>query len=203
MGQPGDEMEDVLGFWFGDLDADGRASDEHRARWWRKDEAFDQLMRDRFAALHVAVLAGQRDGWLASPRGQLATIVVLDQFSRNMFRGSDGMHTGDARAQEIARDGIGRGADRALAHDERAFFYMPLMHSEALSDQDRCVELFTAWRDELSEPLRSKVAGLVPYAEKHREIVRRFGRFPHRNAILGRAPTAEELAFLKEPGSSF
>jgi uncharacterized protein (DUF924 family) len=198
-----DEVDEVLGFWFGELDADGRAAAEQRSRWWRKDAAFDQLVRDRFADLHEAVAAGRRDDWLDSARGRLAAIIVLDQFSRNMFRGSGRAHAADARAQELARGGIDRGMDRQLAHDERGFFYMPLMHGEARADQDRCVELFRAWRDEASEAMRDHVAALLDYAERHRNIVRRFGRFPHRNDLLGRPSTPEELAFLAEPGSSF
>ena len=197
------DPEQVLHFWFGQLDADGFADEEHEARWWRKDPAFDQLIQDRFGGLHEAVLAGRRDDWLAAARSRLAVILVLDQFSRNMFRGSGRMHTGDARARDAAADGIERGMDRALAHHERSFFYMPLMHSETLADQDRCVELVTRWRDEASGHWRERVVKFLPYAEQHRDIVRRFGRFPHRNEILGRASTPEELAFLTRPGSSF
>ncbi len=197
------EVEEVLRFWFGELDQEGRAGAEQKARWWRKDAAFDQLIRDRFGALHEAVSAGERDAWLASPRGRLAFIIVLDQFSRNMFRGSGRTHAGDARAVEVAREGVELGVDRQLAHDERGLFYMPFMHSESLADQDRCFELFSSWRDELRGPLRAQVAGLLTYAEKHRDIVRRFGRFPHRNALLGRESTPEEKEFLAQPGSSF
>ena len=198
-----DEAEEVLQFWFGELGADGLCDDAHRARWWRKDAAFDQLIGDRFAGLHEAVSAGQRDEWLATAQGRLAYILVLDQFSRNMFRGSARTHAGDARAVEVAQEGVERGMDRELAHDQRTFLYMPFMHCEALEAQDRCVELFSAWRDEISGPLREKVASLLPYAEQHRDIVRRFGRFPHRNALLGRESTPEELEFLERPGSSF
>ncbi len=197
------EVEEVLGFWFGELDQEGRAGAEVKARWWRKDPAFDQLIRDRFGALHEAVSAGKRDAWLATPRGRLAFIIVLDQFSRNMFRGSGRMHDGDALAAEVAAEGVALGIDRQLAHDERGLFYMPFMHSESLADQDRCVELFSSWRDQLSGAPREQVVGLLGYAEKHRDIVRRFGRFPHRNALLGRESTPEEIEFLGQPGSSF
>jgi uncharacterized protein (DUF924 family) len=203
MARASDDPEQVLHFWFGEPDANGFADEEHQARWWRKDPAFDQLVRDRFAALHESVLAGRRKDWLAAARSRLAFIVVLDQFSRNMFRGSARMHTGDAHARDAAIDGIERGMDRALVHSERSFIYMPLMHSETLSDQDLCVELVTRWRDEVSGLARERVAQFLPYAEQHRDIVRRFGRFPHRNALLGRVSTPEELAFLSQPGSSF
>ena len=200
---PGPEWEEVLHFWLGELDPQGRADPEHSGRWWRRDPAFDQLIRDRFGRLHAAVLAGERAGWLASPRGRLATIIVLDQLARNMFRGSPAMHEGDARAVAAAREGIDRGVDRELAHDERAFLYMPLMHSEELADQDRCVALMAAWRDELDGELREGVAKLLPFAEQHRDLIRRFGRFPHRNTVLGRPSTPEEEAFLQGPRSSF
>jgi uncharacterized protein (DUF924 family) len=201
--QPAGDERDVLDLWFGELDADGRADKEHSQRWWRKDPDFDQLIRDRFGALHAAVSAGQRDHWLESADGRLAFVIVLDQFSRNMFRGQAQTFAGDSRALEAAREGVERGADRALAHDQRMFFYMPFMHSESPADQDRCVALFTAWRDELEGPLREGVEGLIKYAEQHRVIVARFGRFPHRNAVLGRESTPEEAEFLTQPGSSF
>lgn len=197
------EQDEILALWFGALDARGRADDAHASRWWTKDEAFDAELRERFGALHEAIVRGEREAWLETPRGRLAYVIVLDQLSRNMFRGTARMFAADARALEVAVEGIGRGEDRQLALAERAFLYMPLEHSEALADQERCVALFRAWRDEVPEADRAYVENLVDYAERHLVIVRRFGRFPHRNALLGRASTPEELAFLKEPGSSF
>jgi uncharacterized protein (DUF924 family) len=187
------DFEDVLGFWFGPLDEQGHADAAHVSRWWKKDAAFDAEVQTRFGALHEAVVRGDRDLWLTTPRGRLAFIVVLDQFSRNMFRDSARAFAGDARALEAAREGIATGADRQLAAHERGFMYMPLMHSESLEAQDRCVELFEAAND----------AGSAKYAERHRDIIRRFGRFPHRNAVLGRLSTDAERAFLEQPGSSF
>lgn len=174
-------MGDVLAFWFADPQ-----------RWWKKDAAFDAEIRDRFSKLHDAVERDECEDWLDTPRGTLAYVVVLDQFSRNMFRGSARMYEGDARALAVARRAIDRGIDGSLSRDERMFLYMPFMHSEDVADQERCVALFGAG---LQEMLR--------YAEAHRDIIRRFGRFPHRNALLGRQSTAEELEFLKQPGSSF
>jgi len=195
--------EEVLAFWFGELDAKGRADQAHAIRWWKKDEAFDREIRERFGALHEAILRGEHEDWLASPRGRLAYVIVLDQFSRNMFRGTPRMFAADARALEVAEEGIARGDDRALAFAERQFLYMPLEHAEDLAAQERCVELFRAWREELPTELRDGLTEALDYAIAHRDIIARFGRFPHRNAILGRESTAEELEFLEQPGSSF
>jgi uncharacterized protein (DUF924 family) len=195
--------EELLSFWFGELDEHGHADGEHARRWYMKNEAFDEELRSRFGELHAAVVGGQHEGWLASDRGRLAYVIVLDQLSRNLFRGTGRMFAADARALEVALDGVAAGADRRLRHDERAFLYMPLMHSEEPAVQDRCVELFAAWRDELPPDRRAGVERSLDYAERHRVIVRRFGRFPHRNELLGRTSTPEELAFLAQPGSSF
>src|SRR5262245_39152550 len=196
-------IDDILDFWFGPLDTDGCADSEHMARWWKKDPNLDEEIRRRFGALHRAIGAGQLDSWLDDPRGRLAQIVVLDQFSRNMHRDTPAMFGGDARALELALEGLARGADRPLPRDLRAFMYMPLMHCEELAHQERAVALFAALRDSAPSPVRERAASAARYAEMHRDIVRRFGRFPHRNAILGRESSAEETAFLQEPGSRF
>ena len=197
------EYEKVLSFWFGELDEHGAPTAETSARWFKKDAGFDQTIRDRFQALHAAVHAGEREDWLGSARGRLAYVIVLDQFSRNMYRDTPAMFASDPRALAAALAGIDAGDDRELRAAERAFFYMPLMHSEDLAVQDRCVSVFTAWRDSVEGDARKRAANSIDYAEKHRVIVRRFGRFPHRNAILGRPSTPEELEFLSQPGSSF
>jgi uncharacterized protein (DUF924 family) len=197
------DFESVLSFWFGELDSEGRVDKEHTARWWKKDSAFDRTIVDEFGALHAEVARGVHDAWLESPRGRLAYIIVLDQFSRNMFRGTGKSFAFDPRAVEVVLEGLERGVDRELSDAERGFFYMPLMHSENLAHQDRCVEAFSTWRDEASSSARERVAGQLDFAERHRAIVRRFGRFPHRNALVGRESTPEEVEFLKQPGSSF
>ena len=199
MSAPAD-AEGVLDFWFGALDAQGKADAEHSRRWWRKDAAFDQEIRERFGALRESVLRGERDAWLASPRGRLAYVIVLDQFSRNLFRGRPEAFAGDARALAAALEGIDDGVDLELHEIERQFFYMPLMHSEDLAAQDRCVALFATFEDDGGQ---ARDPAKPTYAERHRDIIRRFGRFPHRNDVLGRPSTEDELAFLKEPGSSF
>ena len=197
------EIERVLSFWFGELDEQGRADAAVAKRWWKKDEAFDRQIRERFEGDRSAVLAGERDGWLATPRGDLAAIIVLDQMSRNMYRDTPKMFEADGEALRMALEGIEQGVDRRLATDERAFLYLPLMHSEELAIQKRCVQLFSEFRDELSGELRERISRNLKFAIQHCEIIERFGRFPHRNAILGRGSTPQELAFLEQPGSSF
>jgi uncharacterized protein (DUF924 family) len=196
-------IDDILDFWFGALDADGRADSEHRTRWWKKDPAFDDEIARRFGDVHRAVRARELDGWLADPRGRLAQIVVLDQFSRNMHRGTPGMFASDGHALQLALDGLDRGDDRALPVDPRCFTYMPLVHSEDLAVQDRAIALFTELAEVAAPAARADVDTYLRFAAMHRDIVRRFGRFPHRNAILGRISTPEEIAFLQQPGSSF
>jgi uncharacterized protein (DUF924 family) len=192
-------FEEVLSFWFGPLDERGQADQAHVARWWRKDAAFDAEVRARFGTLHQAVLRGEHEDWLATSRGRLAYLLVLDQFSRNMFRDSPRAFAADERALAVALEGIAAGMDRAIGTQERGFFYMPLMHSERLDAQDRCVELMKAWTREPG----GGGDGTLRYAEQHRDIIRRFGRFPHRNLVLRRTSTDEELEFLRQPGSSF
>jgi len=196
-------IDDILDFWFGPLDEHGCADSRHAARWWKKDAAFDDEIRRRFGGLHRAIAASELDEWLTDPRGRLAQIVALDQFSRNMFRDSPAMFAGDARALELARQGFERGDDRALGLDERLFMLMPLVHSEEIANQDRAVQLVTALCDAAPASARERSAAALRFAEMHRDIVRRFGRFPHRNALLGRASTEEEIAFLQQPGSRF
>lgn len=197
------ESEDVLKFWFGSLDSEGRADAEHAQRWWKKDDEFDSAIRQFFGVVHEALAHGQREEWLGSARGTLAYVIVLDQFSRNMFRGSGRMFERDPQALRASLVGIDRGFDRELALDERGFLYMPLMHSEDIAMQDRCVALFSAFRDEVSGDAKKSIANSVDFAIRHRDIVQRFGRFPHRNGLLGRTSKGEEIEFLLEPGSSF
>ena len=187
-------IDDVWELWFGELDAHGTAAPSVVQRWWTKDAAFDDELRRRFGDLHREVSAGEHEAWRESARGAVAYVLVLDQFSRNMFRDTPASFASDARGLAAAKDAVARGFDRQLPPAARTFLYLPYMHSEALADQDACVALFADLPG--AEPNRD-------FAEQHRVIIRRFGRFPHRNAILGRASTPEEEAFLKEPGSSF
>lgn len=181
----------VLEFWFGV--PPGKA----RAEWFRKDAAFDAEIRTRFGALHEAASRRGLEAWRAEPLPMLALVVVLDQFSRNLHRGDARAFAQDAHALECAREALARADDQGLLPVQRQFIYLPLEHSEDTADQERCVELMRSL--EAYEPTR----GLTEWAVKHRDIVARFGRFPHRNAALGRASTPEEIEFLEQPGSGF
>jgi uncharacterized protein (DUF924 family) len=187
-------IDEIVAFWFETLKPED---------WYRKNPAIDAKITERFGATYDALKTGVPPEWLAEPKGMLAAILVLDQFPRNMFRDTPAMFASDARALEYAFDAIDRENDKQLATEERTFLYMPLMHSEKLSVQERCVDLFASFRDSLSGPARDAVGRNLEFALRHRDIIRRFARFPHRNAILGRPSTPEEQAFLKEPGSSF
>ena len=175
---------DVLAFWF--------RGDANDPRWFRKDAQFDREIAERFLPLYERAASGSLAAWKEDPASSLALVVVLDQFPRNMFRGTPRAFAADALALDTARTIVARGWDAAMAPQQRLFAYLPFEHSEALADQDRACELMRDLDDEHRR-----------YAERHREIIRRFGRFPHRNEILGRASTPEELEFLKQPGSGF
>jgi uncharacterized protein (DUF924 family) len=183
----------VLLFWFGPAAERGKP---HK-RWFTKSEALDREVRERFLPLYEEASAGKLAHLRENAPGCLALIVLLDQFPRNMFRGTPQAFATDPLALDMARDAVGRGFDRAVLPVERLFFYLPFEHSEQLADQDLACEL--------TRPLELVEPGLEAYryALAHRDIIRRFGRFPHRNAILGRTSTPEEIEFLREPGSSF
>ncbi len=191
--------EDVLAFWFGDLKLGDSVPDEVRMRWFKKDPAFDRRILDRFGAALGAAERGELDAWTESARGTLALIVMLDQFSRNTRRDTAAMYANDAQAVELTRLFLDQHDGPGLHPDMRTFGVMPLMHSEDPLDQERCV----AWGERLAAGHPGMYASFVKYAKIHRDIVVRWGRFPHRNAILGRESTPEEIEFLKEPGSSF
>lgn len=193
-------VDEVIDFWFGGPGSDERG--RHRPVWFRKDErylpdVFDAECRERFLATYEAAAQGALDHWLESADGALALIVVLDQFPRNIFRGAARAYAADAKARAAAELTLERGFDRAAPATVRVFFYLPFEHSEELVDQERSLELFQQF--EGSE--RGEI--VLESARRHHEIIARFGRFPHRNAALGRESTPEELAFLKEPRSSF
>lgn len=206
--QPSNELisiiDDILLFWFGTPNEHGFSDEAIVKTWWKKDPAFDEIIRSRFAEIHHVLARGDGESWLKSTRGRLAYLIVLDQFSRNMFRDSAIMFSFDAQARRAALEGIEEKMDREVFGDQRAFYYLPLMHSERLDDQNRCVDLFQSFYDELTEnPFRERIGGNLKFAIAHRDIIARWGRFPHRNNILGRTSTIEELEFLKQPGSSF
>jgi len=184
---------DVLDFWFGTGMARGKA----RPEWYRKDPTFDEEIRRRFGALLEAAAGGELESWRGAPNSMVALVVVLDQFPRNLFRGDPRAFAQDAHALECARQALARGDEAVLLPVERQFLYMPFEHSERLADQELAVERM-ARLDAYEE-----TKGIVEWARRHEAIIRRFGRFTHRNAALGRVSTPEEVEFLKEPGSGF
>jgi uncharacterized protein (DUF924 family) len=197
------DVDSVLDFWFGAAGDEAAVVAEKGGLWWAKSAEMDQTIRDRFGELRERAKRGQLVSWNETPRGRLAVIILLDQFSRNLFRGIPEAFAADDRALSLALEGIERGDDQELRGIERTFMYMPLEHSEDVEIQDRCVRLFENLRDGATDSMTKTFASYVRYAEAHRDIIQRFGRFPHRNAVLGRQSTAEELEFLKQPGSSF
>jgi uncharacterized protein (DUF924 family) len=192
--------EDVLAFWLG---PPGTPPLANATRWYTKDDAFDQQVRERFEGVLELASRGALDGWKTAPRGRLALVIVLDQLSRNMYRGTPRAFAQDARACVTTLEALATGDEQSLTTIERSFLYMPLMHAEDVDLQHKCVAAFERLRDDASADLRSFVDNGLDYARKHAEIVERFGRFPHRNSILGRTSRPEEIEFLKQPGSSF
>lgn len=199
------EVNRILDFWFGELKDGGLPPRAHSRMWWEKDPTFDEHIRKNFEADLINARDGKLRGWENTPEGTLALIILLDQFSRNIYRDMPEAFSRDSQALDIAARGIQKGFDRVLLPVMRIFFYMPFMHSEDIGVQKRSVELYRGLekeygsRPELVEILSSS----RDYAEKHYAIVERFGRYPHRNRILGRISTPEEKEFLKQPGSSF
>jgi len=171
---------EVLRFWFG----------QDAKRWFEKNAAFDAEIRTRFLPLYEEL--SRNEDWLSQPRDCLARIVVLDQFPRNMFRGSPRAFATDPLALAAAKHAVAKGYDRGMLDVERQFVYLPFEHSESLADQERACELMRPLGDDLYD-----------WAVRHKRIIERFGRFPHRNEILGRQSTPEEIEFLKQPGSGF
>jgi uncharacterized protein (DUF924 family) len=192
---PDPRIAEVLAFWFG-APAE-RALGRPREAWFRKDPAFDDAIRARFGALVDEAVAGGLAGWDATDDGALALCVVCDQFPRNLFRDDARAFALDGRALALAKRLVAEGRDARLRPVERAFVYLPFEHSESLADQREAVRLFGALRDD------PDAGGYHEWAVKHLEVIERFGRFPHRNDALGRASTAQERAFLAQPGSRF
>ena len=191
------KAQDVLDFWFGPPGS--AAHGQPQRAWFVKNDDFDATIRARFGTAIDAALAGGLREWDdEGPQGVLARILVLDQFTRNAHRGTPRSFEGDALALDAARRLVDGGADKALAPLQRAFVYMPFEHAEDAYMQERAVELFSVLAAE-----HPGFDDMLDYAHRHRGVIARFGRFPHRNAILGRASTPEETAFLRQPGSRF
>ena len=178
-------LEEVLAFWF---------APDHIAKWYVKETPFDEAVRRHLGRHHEAACRGVYDGWRELPRGCLALVVLLDQVPRNIYRDQARAFASDPQARAVTHLALARGYHHALVQRQRALLYMPLEHSETLSDQQLCCQLMA----KISEEPKFLLS-----AEQHRDIVQRFGRFPHRNAALGRETTPEEAEFLREPNSSF
>jgi len=181
---PTSDQRAVLDFWFDEIEP---------AQWWKSDPAFDALVRARFGDLHRAAVLGELYAWRAEANGRLAEILVLDQFSRNICRGTSAAFAADPMALALAQEAVAGGYDQALPTQRRLFFYLPYMHSESALIHEVALSLF---RD-------PGLADNLDFELRHKAIIDRFGRYPHRNAVLGRVSTPEEVRFLEEPGSSF
>jgi uncharacterized protein (DUF924 family) len=195
--------DDVLAYWFGTHAGDAATAAAQKKLWWSKDPAVDAEIRARFATLVTTAAGSAHRNWADTPRGRLALILLFDQFPRNIYRDTAQAFAHDAQALQLALDGLAAGADSKLRAIERVFFYLPLEHAESTDMQERSVALFAALAAGVPATERETFTGYADYAVRHRDIVQRFGRFPHRNRILGRASTADEIEFLKQPGSSF
>lgn len=178
------DIDRVLTFWFETLEPKD---------WFLKSDQVDSDIRSGFLGLYEQAFRGELDDWATSSEGVLALIILLDQFPRNMFRDTAAMYQSDDKAMAIARSAVESGLHMQVPEARRIFIYLPFEHSEDLADQDLCYDLVSKLEDE----------SYLPYAEAHRKIIKRFGRFPHRNVLLGRESTQEEIEFLKEDGSSF
>lgn len=189
-------IDSILQFWF----SDGEAStyDRRRQIWFGKQPEFDETIRRKFQESYSQAAAGQLDHWRETPQGCLALILLLDQFSRNMFRDTPQAFATDPLAQQLAELALEQGYDRQLSPLQRIFLYLPFEHSEDLAQQQRSVELFRALASDAPE-----LADVYDYALRHQAVIEQFGRFPHRNRILGRESTLAEVEFLKQPGSAF
>ena len=196
-------VQAVLEFWFGSNPDDAAVAKEKSALWWSKNPQVDDEIRGRFEGLVAKAAAGELSDWEATPASRLALILLTDQFPRNIYRDSPRAFAYDAKALAWCVDGIEQHVDRKLRPIERVFFYLPLEHAESLEHQDKSAKHFGELVSIVDEPDKAVFKEYLDFAIRHRDIIARFGRFPHRNKILGRQSTAEEIAFLNEPGSSF
>jgi len=175
---------DILKFWFDEIDP---------SQWWAKDDNFDRLLAERFSAVHARATRCELFEWRVNAKGRLAEIIILDQFSRNMYRDLPSAFANDSLALALSQEAISAGVENQLTAKERNFLYMPFMHSESLKIHEAAIELFK----------KNGIKKSLDFEVKHKLIIERFGRYPHRNDILGRVSTVEEIEFLKTPGSGF
>ena len=186
--------QDILDFWF---------DPAHAAHWFAADASFDAQIRQCFSSVTNDAADGRLDDWVARADSWLALLILLDQFPRNLYRGGAGAWAADVKAQRVALSGLDDGFDQSLPPLQRVFAYVPLEHAENLGLQQRSVALFESLHTAASSEQRKRYAGFLDYARRHREVIVRFGRFPHRNAVLGRTSTVDEGSYLAQPGAGF
>ena len=193
----------ILNYWFGAPGSSREIAERQSKLWFGKLPEKDREVSERFTATFYAAITGSLDDWANTPRGRLALVIVLDQFPHHIHRDTPEAFAQDAKALALSLAALATGEDKSLALIERVFLYLPLEHAESLAMQDLSVAQYQQLVDEVDDAERALFANFLDYAHKHRDVVLRFGRFPHRNAILERPSSAEEIAFLKEPGSRF
>lgn len=186
--------ESILSFWFGN-EYEASEAGEAKDFWFTKSDTTDAYIREHFGNTVKAARRGECDAWEKTPHGRLALIIVLDQFPRNIYRDTPNAFSSDTQALALAQEGIMAGVDQELTGHERVFFYMPFMHSERIEDQETSVKLF--------DQLEREGVWSASWAHKHKDVIDQFGRYPHRNAIVGRISTPEELEYLSKPGAGF
>lgn len=185
------DLNQLLEFWFGSAEPTQMAT--HRQEWWVKDDEYDRRINEDFGSLYNKATNGELESWKETPLGCVGLVILLDQFPRNMFRGDAQSFATDPQARDITRYALDIGIDQKVPMGGKLFLYLPLEHSEELDHQNTCVALMQAMGDE----------GYTDFALKHQVIIEKFGRFPHRNDVIGRESTPEEIEFLKQPGSGF
>lgn len=191
------EVEEILQFWFGAL-ADGFPTSDRTSLWWGASDETDQLIEELFGTQVRHALRGELNAWSDNPRGRLALIILLDQFTRSIFRSTPDAFSGDEQALALCQSGMKRGHDQALEYAERQFFYMPLEHAEDLDVQNESIRCFESLLMEVPPHKKMMAQGSLDFAHQHRDQIVRFGRFPHRNRVLERDSTTEELTFLNQ-----
>ena len=198
-----DASENVLAFWFGAPGSAATVAERQSKLWFGKSPENDQAVIDRFAATLTAATAGHLDHWIDTPRGRLALVIVLDQFPHHIYRDQPQAFATDPQSLALSLAALESGENRQLAPIERVFLYLPLEHAESLAMQEQSVLLYAQLAHEAAADEHALFDNFLDYARKHLDVVARFGRFPHRNAILGRPSTPDEVEFLKQPGSRF
>lgn len=192
-----EDIKKILDFWFGSLQ-DGFTKESKGTLWYMGGKETDEQIKIKFGTLVEKAANKELDGWKQTPEGRLALVILLDQFTRNIYRKTRQAFAHDTYAQKLCKEGIRKGDDRKLAPIHRLFLYHPLEHSENLEDQELGVQKMQEVQDEMPDKFKKRVQGFVDYTKQHRDIIKRFGRFPHRNQVMGRTSTKEELEYLKE-----